>query len=246
MKVAKTTKALCLVLAAGFANAAPINYISNGGFESGLTSWFTSSTNSIVGSCDQGWVVGNSGSASGCTGIAPYNQFVNPQSGSAAAYNSFDGDGPQTIRLFQTFNYTAANAASGAILDWYDAVGFGLGGNFPQARVFNVDVTINGQLFNVFSESFGNNGQGLFQTWQQTSLNLTDLFDNYGAGTHTVTLAFSNYVPQYFTGPGAFGLDNVRLLIDTASIQAVPEPATLSILGLGLAGLAFSRRRIKA
>ena len=229
-----------------FPNAAPINYIANGGFESGLAGWSTSSTNSVGGGCDTAWVVGNAGTATGCTGYVPFNQFVGPQSGNAAAYNSFDGNGPQTIRLFQTFNYTAANAASSAVLDWYDAVGFGSGYTFPQARVFNVDVTIDGQLFNVFSESFGNNGQGLFQTWQQTSLDLTQLFDDYGAGTHSVTLAFSNYVPQSFTGPGSFGLDNVSLLIDTAPIQAVPEPATLSILGLGLAGLAFSRRRIKA
>jgi hypothetical protein len=45
---------------------------------------------------------------------------------------------------------------------------------------------------------------------------------------------FELVVPEAFTGPAQFELDNVRL-------EAVPEPATLVLLGSGLA-VAGARR----
>ena len=57
----------------------------------------------------------------------------------------------------------------------------------------------------------------------------------WGAGT--ATLDFSPSVPF----PGAFNLDALRF--DFEAPAATPEPATLLLLGTGLAGVAWRRRR---
>ena len=211
----------------------------NGGFESGDFIGWEVTTNS-QGGCQTDWNVSDVGGASatecqpGLTGIFP----LGPVEGAFAAYNSFDGDAGTLFQLSQTFEIPA-NVVD-AQLSWQDTVNidYSFGATPLISREFLVDLYDDSGdvlLGNISSEEFDLNIVQQERGFTPVSFDITDLLAA-NAGSE-VELRFTNVIPEGFTGPGGFGLDDVSL-----TINAIPEPSSSGVIALGLIACSLVRR----
>jgi hypothetical protein len=143
-----------------------------------------------------------------------------PTDGSYAIVTGFDGAGPGIIQLHQDL----ANPISGSLLVFdyraaWDLVTFG-GGTLP--RTFEVAI-----------EPVGG-GAPLASAVVLTAMPQTRVLDT-GPLIHAlpvsafagqfVRVAFRWHVPQYFTGPGFFQLDRVRIVNDQLNVEPGSGPS---------------------
>jgi hypothetical protein len=197
---------LCLLLVTGCAcafaasaSASPTNLIVNGGFETGTFTGWSATTTLSPPLCP--WQFNSCG----------WFTFVTPavDGGSHFADNGFDGAGPGTFTLSQTVTIPAGTAT----LSWEDYVQATYSGTARTSEVRILDASGTTTLGTPYSYSVPT-GTFVDTGWVQHSVDLSAF-----AG-QTVEVAFVQTVPQNFTGPAEFDIDNVQLLASPSSSGA--------------------------
>ncbi|MGI9590621.1 MAG: PEP-CTERM sorting domain-containing protein [Myxococcota bacterium] len=218
-----------LTLATSFVpgSARAVSVLTNGGFEAGdLSGWSTSGlgTSGFCPNDLRDWNVDASGLGTGCSPVG------DPPGGSFAAYVMNDGTAGTVYQLSQTFIVPSTVLA--ADLSWSQSIVSNYSG-LP--RTFEV------QLYDQFSALLAT----VFSTpiafsdpdplWTTRTLDLTSLLASQAG--NPVELRFVNAIPDAWTGPAGLGLDDVSIEV------LVPEPSTAALLGAALVALAGGRRR---
>lgn len=225
-KFAHLATAALLSMCAATSIAAPTQLVTNGGFETGtLAGWTTTGLgDGFCPSANQEWNVSASGSATGCTPAA------DPSGSTFAAYVMNDGTGPVTYKLSQSFG-VAAGTTGGAFSFDLSSIN-----TWDALRTLTVSLTDATTLASIILYSASTASSDA--TWQTLSGDISAFLA--AAAGDTVNLSFDNFIPATWSGPAGLGVDNVSIL---ANVSTVPEPASLALVGLALAGLAASRRR---
>jgi len=204
-------------LFAGSANAIPTltEHITNGGFETGdFTGW------NVVNTGNGAWNI-NDGTLPTFFGTQP------PISGGFDAVTTQSGPGFHSLSQ----NITLSNISS-AILSWDDRIQSNAAFVDPNQewRVIVEDLVGN-LIGEVFSTNAGDTNPQLGPN--SRSFDITSLLSPFA--NQTISISFQQ---QDNLGFFSATLDNVSFT--TAS---VPEPSIIALLGIGLAGIGFSRRK---
>jgi subtilisin-like proprotein convertase family protein len=204
------------------ASSAPIEMIINGDFETGdLSSWTTSG---LGGSSCTGpdWVTYTGSTVPGqCwSGLD-----LTPSSGTYASYTGFDGSGPVTYYMQQSI--TLPLDIVSANLSWLETYQFLMGtfGGSTINRTLSFDLyDATGMTFiaNLTSKDFLA-GMDVNSGWVPSNSDVTSILQTYEG--QTLTFRVSAYVPQNFTGPADYSIDNISLLITS-------QNAIMQIAGL--------------
>lgn len=235
---------LMAMVVAGSASAASIELVSNGGFESGFAgwtitdqaggsgSWFadTTTTTSFSGLASAGPLTGSVYAVSDQTGPGAHalTQSVTVSPGAASVIFSFDmfindwsGVGP--VVHSSGLDYTSGGTSATNQFATVDLLASGT----------SALSTTTGVLSNFFVGATPV-VSGIPNPYVSYSYDITSLV----AGGGTFDIRFAEVDNSGFFN---MGIDNVSVLA-----TPVPEPATLSLLGMGLIGLAARARRKKA
>ena len=223
MNLLKTSLLAVVCSVSMAATAAPINLIENGSFEDpdvavGHWAYFTSAE-------VDGWSGSNVEIWDHLGGEAAYEgeQFaeLNAHPGDGSAFTIYQDIATTVNQSYDySFAYQARSNASESFNVSIDAITsnpFGL--PITSSDISNIETTLIDQI---------------------TTTGWTLFTGSFIATTDLSRIAFTTVVPS--TGTVGNFIDDVKV---SASVANVPEPGSLALLGLGLAGLGLSRRRMK-
>ena len=206
---------LALSTSVGVAQAMPTNMLIDGSFESGLAGWTTSgSGNPGVGAV----IIPTDGSSQ-----APFGDIVPSD---PIALGSTDPGGVKAAYFYDdsandTLTQNVLLSAGSVYFVGFDLFKTSSGAGNPQP------FTITGSLgSNVIATA--TSGSLATASWTHYSGQITALFSGL------TSFSF------LFTSPAGTGQD---VVVDRVYVVAVPEPASLAMLAIGLAALAAIRRR---
>ena len=233
---ASMTLGAAILLSASVASAGPIQLITNGDFEAGsLAGWTV--TDRAGGSGTWSW--DSPGTTTPLSGQPTQSTAANGR-----GYAVSDQPGPGTHVLSQAFT---VNPSSSVILsfdmfvnDWDSGPifgGQGLDHNGAANQFARVDIMSSGAgAFDTGAGVLANYFIGV-DAGADPNPFTSYLFDITGlvGGGGNFVLRFAEVDNQFFFNMG----------VDNVSIQAVPEPASLLLLGMGAAGFAARLRRQK-
>ena len=183
---------LALALAVGSAGPARANLITNGGFETGdFTGWTTDSFNTVE--C-----------GSGGTGVSPHTGACAAALGAVGTPNSLQ----QTIPTVP-------------------------GGTY---------------VFSFWAESDGQTPNSFQANWDGSPVLgpvVNDPAHGYNSDTFTVVASTASTTVEFLAqnDTGFLGLDDVSVVPQASDVAAVPEPASLTLFGLGLGSLVWYQWR---
>jgi hypothetical protein len=210
----------------GIAGSASANLISNGGFETPVVAPGTFQLFATGSSFDSWTVVGASGNVAPISGLFVSQGLTFPAQ-----------EGAQWVDLTGLTNSATGiqQSVATSVGTVYD-LSFWVGNQVNPGGIYGststVEIFVGGVSLGTFTNS-GGAGTST-QNWQQFNLSFTAL------GTSTAIAFLNRDSPNDNTN----GLDNVVLLAEgTPPPPSVPEPSSLSLLGLSLAALVIARQR---